>query len=452
MMTNVAGQTPFSYIHLEMDSYWLEVAVIVILILANGFFAASEYALISARKSRIAQLAQKGSRKAKLVRRLQSQPDSFVAAIQVGITLVGTLASVVGGATLVSKLNEYLSASSIPFLSKFAGSLAIGAVVVTIAFLTLVIGELVPKRLGLQHSTKISLAVVNTIRVFMWLAFVPIRILTFASRLVLRILGLHGRSPGGQITEDEIVQIISEGKSKGEFSQEEQDLVSNVFEFTETTVHKIMTPRTDISAVNSDWNTDKALEFITIEGFSRYPVFKDSIDNVVGMIYTRDIINVFQHKALIILHDIMRTPFFVPDSKNISELLKDFQRLQLHMAIVLDEFGGTAGVVTMEDILEEIVGEIWDEYDAEEQDYRKNPDGSIVISSRMDIDDFNEVMDTNLPEDLADTMGGFIYTYLGEIPAAQQVIHYEDLRFTVVEKTGHRIEKIKVTRVKHPDS
>jgi len=429
-----------------MDSYWVELVLIAVLILANGFFAASEYALISARKSKIAQLAQKGSSAAKLVKKLQASPDGFVAAIQVGITLVGTLASVVGGATLVRVLNNFLKSTNISYLSKFSGSISIAVVVVGIAFLTLVIGELVPKRLGLQHATKISLAVAKPIEIFMWLAFIPVRILTFSNRLVLRLLGQHNRSTGGHITEDEIVHIIAEGKKAGDFSQEEQDLVQSIFEFTETTVHKVMTPRTDISAVNVDWPTEQALEFITLEGFSRYPVFRDSIDNIIGLIYTRDIINIFQSKNVVILNDILRTPFFVPDSKSISELMRDFQRLQIHMAIVLDEFGGTAGVVTLEDIIEEIVGEIQDEYDVEETEYKMLPDGSMIVSSRMDVDDFNKIMGTNLPEDLADTIGGFIYTHLGDIPKKNQEIDYEGVVFKVIEKTGHRIEKIKVVK------
>lgn len=429
-----------------MDSYWVELVLIAVLILANGFFAASEYALISARKSKIAHLAQKGSNAARLVKRLQASPDGFVAAIQVGITLVGTLASVVGGATLVRVLKQFLSSVEIGFISRLSGSISIGVVVVGIAFLTLVIGELVPKRLALQHSTKLSLAVARPIEIFMWLAFIPVKILTFSNRLVLRLLGQHDRSTAGQITEDEIVQIIAEGQKSGEFSQEEQDLVQSIFEFTETTVHKVMTPRTDISAVNIDWPTDEALEFITVEGFSRYPVYRDSIDNIIGLIYTRDIINIFQSKNVVILNDILRTPFFVPDSKSISELMRDFQRLQIHMAIVLDEFGGTAGVVTLEDILEEIVGEIQDEYDVEETEYKMLPDGSMIVSSRMDVDDFNKIMGTNLPEDLADTIGGFIYTHLGEIPDTNQEIDYDGVIFRVIEKTGHRIEKIQVVK------
>ncbi len=429
-----------------MDSYWLELVLIAVLILANGFFAASEYALISARKSKIAHLAQKGSNAARLVKRLQASPDGFVAAIQVGITLVGTLASVVGGATLVRVLNQFLSSLEIEFISRLSGSISIGVVVVGIAFLTLVIGELVPKRLALQHSSKISLAVARPIEIFMWLAFIPVKILTFSNRLVLRLLGQHDRNITGQITEDEIVQIIAEGRKSGEFSQEEQDLVQSIFEFTETTVHKVMTPRTDISAVNIDWTTEEALEIITIEGFSRYPVYRDSIDNIIGLIYTRDIINIFQSKNVVILNDILRTPFFVPDSKSISELMRDFQRLQIHMAIVLDEFGGTAGVVTLEDILEEIVGEIQDEYDVEETEYKMLPDGSMIVSSRMDVDDFNKIMGTNLPEDLADTIGGFIYTHLGEIPNTNQEIDYDGVIFKVIEKTGHRIEKIQVVK------
>ncbi|MFH1891358.1 MAG: hemolysin family protein [Candidatus Zixiibacteriota bacterium] len=427
-----------------MDSHWLELIAIVILILANGFFAASEYALISARRSKISQFIKKGNKKAELVERLHAKPNRLVAAIQVGITLVGTLASVVGGATLVKRLNVVLADSSIGIIRESAGSIAITVVVLGIGFLTLVFGELVPKRLGLKHAERISLAVARTISIFMMLAYVPVKILTLSSRLVLKIIRQDSGPLQSVITEDEIVHIISEGRESGEFSQTEHDLIESVFEFTESTVHKVMTPRMDISAINVDWDASKALRYISEEGFSRYPVFRDSIDNVIGMIYTRDIINILLHSGLIILQDIMRTPFFVPDSKGLTELLKDFQRKQMHMAIVLDEFGGTAGVVTLEDIMEEIVGEIWDEYDAEEPDYRFQADGSVIISSRMSVGDLNKLLDTRLPEDGANTMGGFIYNHLGDIPALNQRIEYGNIRITVTEKTGHQIDKLKV--------
>jgi putative hemolysin len=429
-----------------MDLYWLELVVIFLLILANGFFAASEYALISARKSKIAHLVQKGSRNAKLVQQMQANPDGFVAAIQVGITLVGTLASVVGGATLVEHLTGVFSESTIPVLKDFAGSISIAVVVFSIAFLTLVVGELVPKRIGLQHAERISLSVARPMGLILKLAFIPIKVLVFTSRLVLKIMRQDKISAKSVITEDEIVQIIAEGRKTGEFSKTEQELVASVFEFSDVTVHKAMSPRTDISAISVDWPTQKAVQFVTENSFSRYPVYKDSIDNVIGLIYVRDILNVIQHSDVTILRDIMHEPFFVPDSKKIPELLRDFQRKQMHMAIVLDDFGGTAGLITLEDIIEEIVGEIQDEYDVEEMEYSRQADGSVIISSRMTVDDFNDLMGSELPEDAADTMGGFIYNHLGEIPSLNQVIEYEGLTFTVTKKTGHHIGRMSVVR------
>jgi putative hemolysin len=434
-----------------MDSHWLELAAIVILILANGFFAASEYALISARKSRISQLIKKGDKRAEIVHRLHMKPNRFVAAIQVGITLVGTLASVVGGATLVKRLTAVLAGSSIPFLHKSAASISITVVVIGIGFLTLLIGELVPKRLGLQHAERISLAVARTISIFMKLAYVPVKILTFCTRLVLKLIRQDKGPMKSVITEDEIVHIVAEGRETGEFSQTEHELIESVFEFTESTVRQVMTPRMDISAINIEWDTNKALRHISEEGFSRYPVFRESIDNVIGMVYTRDIINMLLHSELIILQDIIRKPYFVPDSKGLTELMTDFQRKQMHMAIVLDEFGGTAGIVTLEDIIEEIVGEIWDEYDAEEPDYRLQADGSLIVSSRMSVSDLNKLLNTKLPESEADTVGGFIYNHLGDIPALNQKIEYDNLCITVIEKTGHHVDKFRVEKSQTPD-
>jgi putative hemolysin len=435
-----------------MDSCWLQLVAIFLLILANGFFAATEYALISSRRSRILHLIQKGSKRARIVEQLHSNPDSFVAAIQVGMTLVGTLASVVGGATLVEHLTTELKSSSIDPVRHFAGSISIGIVVVSIAFATLVLGELVPKRLGMQHSEAISLAVAKPIRVFLRLAFVPVKILTLSSRAMLRLLRQDQLQRRSGITEDEIVQIMAEGRKSGDFSQTEHELVASIFEFSDRTVRSVMTPRTDISAINIEWPSEKAIQYITEEGFSRYPVYRDSIDNVIGLVYTKDIINILHHSKLIILRDVVRSPFFVPDSKGLSDLLRDFQRKQMHMAIVLDEFGGTAGLVTLEDIIEEIVGEIQDEHDTEERDYSMRPDGSAIVSSRMNISEFNKLMKTELPEDLADTVGGFIYTHIGRIPAVKQTIDYANVKFTVIAKTGHRIDKVRVVRTDSPSA
>ncbi len=426
--------------------FWIELAAILALILANGFFAASEYALISTRKAQISRLIEKGNRRAGIVKRLKSNPDSFVAAIQVGITLVGTLASVVGGATIAERLTLSLSESSVPFLRNFAASISIAIVVVAIVFLTLVIGELVPKRLGMQYAERISLSVARPMALFMKIIFVPVQFLTFTSKLIVRLLKLDRVPERTSITEEEIVQIIADGRKSGEFSEEEHELIASVFEFTERTVRKAMTPRTDISAINIDWHTDMALRFLSEQGRSRYPVFKDTIDNVVGLLYTKDVVHMMCHSELIIVQDILRTPFFVPDSKSLTELLKDFQRKQMHMAIVLDEFGGTAGIITLEDIIEEIVGEIQDEYDTEEVEYRTLSDGSTEISARMSVDDFNKLMGSAIPEDIADSMGGFIFNYLDEIPILNRRIEFDDLIFTVTEKTGNRIDKIRVTR------
>ncbi len=429
-----------------MDKFWIEFAAILALILGNGFFAASEYALISTRKAQISQLIDKGDKRAKIVKQLKLRPNNFVAAIQVGITLVGTLASVVGGATVAERLTLLLSESPIPSIRNFATTISIAIVVAAISFLTLVLGELVPKRLGMQYAEKISLFVARPLSLFMKIAFVPVQLLTFSSRLVVKALRLEKPPERSSITEEEIVQIISDGQQAGEFSEEEHELIASVFEFTELTVRQAMTPRTDISAINIDWNTDMALRYISEQGRSRYPVFKNTIDNVVGLVYTKDIIHMMCHSELIIIHDILREPFFVPDSKSLTELLRDFQRKQMHMAIVLDEFGGTAGIITLEDIIEEIVGEIQDEYDSEEFEYKTLADGSTVISARMSVDDFNELMGSSIPKDIAGTMGGFIFNYLDEIPKLNRKIKYENLVFTVTEKTGNRIDKITVTK------
>ena len=431
-----------------MEKYHLEIIFILILILANGFFASSEIALISARKTRIKQLAEKGNKKARLVEELQSHPDKFLATIQIGITLMATLASVVGGAKIVDVLKPLVQKIPIEWVQNGSEPIAIGLVVVAIAYLSLVIGELVPKYLALTYPEKIAFGVATPIRILSRLSFVIVKILSFSSKVITSIFLRRIPQESSFIGEEEVKYIISEGGKAGIFDETEQELIHSAFEFTDTYVHNIMTPRTEIVALDINSSQEKVVRTITESGFSRIPVYKDNLDNIVGIIYAKDILNLWQHQNLIILEDIIRKPYFVPDSKKISELLKEFQKLKIHVALVLDEFGGTAGLVTLEDIIEEIFGEIEDEYDIERPKIEILSDGSALVSPNLAIGDFNYQMKTNLPEDKADTLGGYIQTSLGRIPATDEEIELDGLTFVIFEKSGHRLKRLKVIQPK----
>ena len=429
-----------------MGSAWIQILIILLLIIANGFFSSSEIALISARRSRIKQLAEKGHKKAQLVSKLQNKPDVFLATIQVGITLVGTLASVVGGAKLVDHLKLWLEKIPLQAVQNSSESIAIAMVVVIITYLLLVLGELVPKYLALAYPERVAFRTVGPVHVLSNLTFFFVRLLSNSSRFLVSLFVKGLPKESGFISDEELKFIVHEGKTKGIFDQTEEELIRSALEFTDTTVRNAMTPRTEIVALDKNAGQQKVIRAMTELGFSRIPVYQENLDHVVGIIYAKDIINLLQNRDLIILEDILRNPYFVPDSMKISELLKNFQKKRLHMAIVLDEFGGTAGLITLEDIIEEIVGEIRDEYDREEEEeiYLLS-DNLAIVNAGLFIGEFNQKFKTDLAEEY-NTVGGYITGTLGRIPLLDEEIKLGDLTFVIFDKVGPRLKKIKVIR------
>jgi len=429
-----------------MGSVWVQILIILLLIIANGFFSSSEIALISARRSRIKQLSEKGHKKARLVNKLQSKPDIFLATIQVGITLVGTLASVVGGAKVVDHLKLWLEGIPVRTIQNSSESIAIAIVVVAITYLLLVLGELVPKYLALAYPEKIAFRTVGPVQVLANLTSVFVKLLSNSSRFLVSVFVKRIPKESGFITDEELKFIVREGKTKGVFDQTEEQLIRRALEFTDTTVRNAMTPRTEIVALDKQAGQHQVIRAMTELGFSRIPVYEESLDRVVGIIYAKDIINLLENRELIILEDILRKPYFVPDSMKIWELLKNFQRKRLHMAIVLDEFGGTAGLITLEDIIEEIFGEIRDEYDREEEEeiYLLS-DNLAIVNAGLFIGEFNQKFKTDLEEEY-NTVGGYLTGTLGRIPVLDEEIKLGDLTFVIFDKVGPRLKKIKVIR------
>lgn len=428
-----------------MGIVWIQILIILLLILVNGFFAASEIALISARRSRIKQLSEKGHKKAQLVNKLQNKPDIFLATVQVGITLVGTLASVVGGAKVVDHLKPWIEKIPSPAIQNSSESIAIGMVVVVITYLLLVLGELVPKYVALAHPEKVAFRTVGPVHVLSNLAFIVVKLLSNSSRFLVSLFVKEVPKESGFVTDEELKFIVHEGKNKGIFDQTEEELIRSALEFTDTTVRNAMTPRTEIIALDKSAEQQQVIRAMTEQGFSRIPVYKDNLDHIVGIIYAKDIINLLQNRDLIILEDILRKPYFVPDSMKISELLKNFQKKRLHMAIVLDEFGGTAGLITLEDIIEEIVGEIRDEYDREEEEIYLLSDNLAIVNASLFIGEFNQKFGTDLPEEY-NTVGGYLTGTLGRIPLLDEEIKMGNLTFVIFDKVGPRLKKIKVIR------
>ena len=429
---------------------WFEVALIFFLIMANGFFAASEIAVIATRKTRIDSLVEKGVRSAVAVARLKEDPDRFLATVQIGVTLVGTLASAIGGAAAIEFLKPMVESLPLPLVGRWGESVAILLVVLPIAYLSLVLGELVPKSLALRFSERIAVLVAHPIDLLSRLTSFPVRILTASSNAVLWLFG--GKDAGGAsfVSEEEVKSLIREGAAKGIFDETEKELIHSVFEFADTPVKAVMVPRTEIHAVDVKTPRDEILKSFVESGFSRIPVYDGDMDRVVGILYNKDIFRALQEKGEFRAQDLLHPPFFVPSSLPISQLLKELQRKRSAMAIVVNEFGEVEGLATLEDLLEEIVGEIRDEYDREERGpVERLPDGSMVIQGSAQLKDLKS--DYNLPfEESPDylTLAGFVLAKLRRIPRGGERVEHEGYRLTIVDMEGRRIVKIKLEETK----
>jgi putative hemolysin len=431
---------------------WLEPFLIFLLILANGFFAAAEIAIIATRKSRIDALLEKGVRSAAAVARLKNDPDRFLATVQIGVTVVSSLASAIGGAAAIGYLQPKLQAAPIPLVARWADLIAILVVVLPISYLSLVLGELVPKSLALRFSERIACLLAPPIDFLSRISSSLVKALTTSSNAVLWIFGGGKENEGASfISVEEVKSLIREGAAKGIFNETERELIHSVFEFADTPVKAVMVPRTEIHALEVHASlADVAKSFIE-SGFSRIPVYEGELDHVIGILYNKDIFKALQEKSDFRLRDHLHPAFFVPSSLSISELLKQLQRRRLAMALVVNEFGEVEGLATLEDLLEEIVGEIRDEYDREERGpVERLPDGSLVIQGSALLKNLKS--DFNLPfEESPDyhTLAGFVLAKLQRIPRSGERVEHNGYRLTIVDMEGRRIVKIKLEEASH---
>ena len=428
------------------ESFWFEAAMIFLLILANGFFAASEIAMIATRKSRIDQLLEQGVKSAAAVARLKNDPDRFLATVQIGVTLVSTLASAIGGAAAIDFVKPLIEALPLPFVAQWSEPLAILLVVLPVAYFSLVLGELVPKSLALRYSEQIAFLVARPIDFLSRVSSFLVKILTASSNAILWIFGRKEAESASFISVEEVKSLIREGAAKGIFNETEKELIHSVFEFADTPVKAIMKPRTEIHAIEFGASlTDVAKSFVE-SGFSRIPVYEGDLDRVVGVLYNKDVFKALQERSEFRMRDHLHPAFFAPSSLPISELLKQLQRRHLALALVVNEFGEIEGLATVEDIVEEIVGEIRDEYDIEERGpVERLPDGSLIIQGSALLRELKS--DFDLPfEESPDylTLAGFVLAQLKRIPRGGEWVERNGYRLTIVDMEGRRIVKIKL--------
>jgi len=423
-----------------------ELLAILALILANGFFALAEFSVIASRRSRLRQKAEERKRGATRALRLRERPERFLATIQVGITLVGAMVGVVSGATLVDKLAAVLHEVPVPAVAEAATGIAFAAVVIALTILSVVLGELVPKYLALSFPERYARWVAPPISVFIRLTSFASRTLSGLAGLIVRMMGVRQDAAHTTVTEEEIDQLILDGREKGVFDETETEFVHSVFEFADSTVRRAMTPRTDVVGIDIDAGPANIAALVSEHGYSRYPVFRGNLDTVVGFINAKDVVAQGVSPHAVDVDGMLRQPIFVPDSLPLAKVLREFQKGKTHLAIVLDEFGGTAGIITLEDVLEELVGDIHDEYDSEEAPLVKHSDTVAYADGSVWPGEVNELLQSHLPEDDVDTLAGLFMDAAGRLPDKDEVVSIEDVRLTVLAKDENRILRLKLEK------
>jgi putative hemolysin len=424
-----------------------DIILIFSLILVNGFFSASEIALISLRKSRVRHLVKSGQASAKKVQRLQEDPERFLATVQIGVTLVGTMAAAIGGAIAIERLKPLLGNAPIDFVSKAAEPIAMGIVVVLITYVTLVIGELVPKSLAMRYSEQIAFRIASPIDVLSRIFTVVLHLLTASNNMVMRFFNISTQHEPSLVSEDEVKYLIREGRKTGVFEPSEEDLIHSVFRFTDTVVKEVMVPRTEITAVEADSGIELILRTMNEQGFSRLPVYSGTIDNIIGIVYLKDILALHMENRPFHLDNVLRKPYIVPANKNVSVLLREMREKRIHLALVGDEYGGTDGLVTMEDLIEEIVGDIRDEQEKELREIYEVAANRYVIDGGTDIGKVNDKLGVSLPEDEFETIGGFVLGLFGRLPVEGDQMRYRNLMFTVLRLRKNRISRVRVLKL-----
>jgi putative hemolysin len=431
-----------------MEGIALEVLLLLFLILISGLFSMSEIAMVSARKSRLQELAEDGNERAQTALKLTEQPDRFLATVQIGITLVSTLTGAIGGATLASHLAAILD--TIPFLAPYAESIAFTLIVLLLTFLTLVFGELVPKQLALHSPERLALTLAGTLHRLSILAFPLVRVLAGSSNFIVRMLGIRPAIEP-PVTEDEIKVLIEQGTQAGVFETAEQEMVEGVFRLADQRVGALMTPRPDVDWIDLEEPPSVLHDQILNSHRTRFPVAQGELDNVIGILHTKDLLAQGFSCDPTHLRKLLRPPVFIPESAEALQALKQFKETGVHVAIVTDEFGSVAGVITNTDILEAIVGDLPARGEPDEPEVILREDGSWLVGGALSIEEMKDELEIDhLPDEeegTFQTVGGFVMTKLGEVPHAGDHLDWGGFRFEVMDMDQRRVDKVLVTRL-----
>jgi len=418
-------------------SLLLQLIAVAGLLLLNAFFVAAEYGLVTARRTRITELRDQGDRRARLVLHITANPPRFIAAMQLGVTIT-SLAIGALGEPVFAHIFEPIPATIVSFALAF----------LVITYLHVVIGELVPKGIALGHAESTALVVSRPVSWFFVLMRPLIWVLEHSTDGVLRVIGLE--PPGEErsaLSEAELKMLLDRSTESGELEQQEQEMLYKVFDFADKEVSEVMVPRPDVVALSIDLPPEECLAAVIDSPYTRYPVYRETLDHVVGVLHVRDLFSALVDRGIanVEVEGIVRDAYIVPETKDLAAMLTEFRRTNQHMAIVVDEYGATQGIVTLEDLLEEIVGEIEDEFDLPDESIERIDDDTIRIAGTFPIDDFNEQFGTGLEDDDYHSIGGFVFGLLGRAPEPGDSLDHDGVRFDVLEVEGSRILKLAVT-------
>lgn len=433
---------------LELQSTLFELIIVFVFIFLNSIFVAMEFSIIRVRSSELEPMVEEGSRKAKMVKDIKEHIDWYISATQLGITLVNLILGYMMEGVVTDKIiSPLLKILNIDIPIVRTVSFILGVLVIT--YFAVTVGEIIPKSIAIKYSKKVSLWLAMPLIVF-YRIFKPfIWLFNESANGILRLFGIE------PITKDEILHseeeirfLIDEGRKTGVIDSTEHQLIEKIFDFNDKTAKDIMIPRNRVIAIDIDDAREKILQTIIDEGYSRIPVYKETIDNIIGVIYSKDLISAAEHRQLIVLQDILRPANFIPETKHIGEILKEFQKKHVHLGIVVNEHGGVEGLITLEDIIEEIVGEIEDEYDTETRDIAKDKLGIYLVNPEIQIEEFNKKFKSDIPENPDEylTLSGFLQMVTGHVPEIYERIDYKDLIFTIMKKTGNTLLQVKIQR------
>jgi putative hemolysin len=420
-----------------------ELILLLVLMIINGFLATARSALVNVRKARLRQLIEDGVGAARTAERLAEDASRLLATTQLGMMLTsffaGAVVAVISAPSLAEALQPLLGGASYP--------VAFVLVVFVAAIVMLILAELVPETIAVQHSERLALWLARPLAVLSVVVMPLVHLMVWLSNTIARLFGAAPRGDLPFVTEEEIKTLVDAGEEEGVIQEDEKQMIYSIFELGDTLAREVMVPRIDVVALDVSAPMLEALDAIMEAGHSRIPIYDETIDNVQGVLYAKDLLPYLREgRTDVPLRKILRQAYFIPETKKASDLLPDLQQRRVHMAIVVDEYGGMAGLVTIEDLLEEIVGEIQDEYDTEEPFVEFISDNEYLFDARVDLDDLNRLMDVALPTEDSDTLGGFIYTELGKVPAVGDRVFFEDMGFTVESVAGRRIKKVRVER------